>query len=54
MINSVLTTEENYTLADIRLWNPKRFIIIGMIFSFFAAAILYSINYYRLGIKEKV
>jgi hypothetical protein len=36
-----------------RLWNPNKFIVISIIFSFFPAAILYSLNYGRLGFRRK-
>lgn len=36
-----------------RLWNPKRFIILSILFSFLPAAILYSLNYGRLGFSKK-
>ena len=35
------------------VWNPKSFVIISMLFSFFPAAILYSINYGRFGYPKK-
>ncbi|PKM72072.1 MAG: hypothetical protein CVU91_11325 [Firmicutes bacterium HGW-Firmicutes-16] len=36
-----------------KLWNPKSFIAISVFFSFLPAAILYSINYGRLGETRK-
>lgn len=45
--------ESEYKLSNIKLWNPKGFIFIGIFFSFLPAAILYSINYGRLGLKKE-
>lgn len=36
-----------------RLWNPKGFLILSFLFSFLPAAILYSLNYGRLGLSRK-
>jgi hypothetical protein len=47
-INQVQVTE-NKT----KLWNPKFFIVISALFSFLPAAILYSLNYGRLGNGKK-
>lgn len=38
---------------SVKLWNPKAFIAISVFFSFLPAAILYSINYGRLGETRK-
>lgn len=35
------------------LWNPKYFLLVSILFSFFPAAMLYSINYKRLGRKSE-
>lgn len=35
------------------LWNPKSFLVISCLFSFLPAAIMYSINYKRLGYGQK-
>ena len=53
MDNEIGTTEDAYEFINMKLWNPKRYLIMGLIFSFLPAAILYSINYYRLGNKKK-
>lgn len=45
--------DKEYTYSNIKLWNPKGFIFMGAFFSFFPAAILYSINYGRLGYKKE-
>jgi hypothetical protein len=39
--------------TKLRLWNPKGFLIISILFSFLPAAILYSLNYGRLGHYKK-
>jgi len=44
---------EEYRHSNTKLWNPKGFIIIGGLFSFLPAAILYSINYGRLGFRKE-
>lgn len=44
---------DNTRNSKLALWNPKYFLLISMLFSFFPAAILYSINYKRLGYIEK-
>ena len=36
-----------------KLWNPKIFLVISIFFSFLPAAILYSLNYGRVGYKRK-
>jgi hypothetical protein len=36
-----------------KLWNPKWFIIISIIFSFLPSLLLYSINYGRLGMAKR-
>ncbi|WBW97086.1 hypothetical protein [Oceanirhabdus sp. W0125-5] len=36
-----------------KLWNPKIFLVISILFSFLPAAILYSLNYGRVGYKRK-
>jgi hypothetical protein len=36
-----------------KLWNPKGFLFISILFSFLPAAILYSLNYGRLGLSKK-
>ena len=46
--------EEEYRHSNVKLWNPKGFIVIGILFSFLPAAILYSINYGRLGFRKEV
>jgi hypothetical protein len=35
------------------LWNPRCFLVIGMIFSFLPAGVLYALNYGRSGYKKK-
>jgi|GEM_PF-1017676 len=35
------------------LWNPKSFTMLSVLFSFLPAAIMYSINYRRLGYQKK-
>ncbi|MDP4145908.1 MAG: hypothetical protein Q8936_15710 [Bacillota bacterium] len=35
------------------LWNPKGFLILSILFSFLPAAVLYSLNYGRLGLSKK-
>lgn len=35
------------------LWNPKSFALVSCLFSFLPAAIMYSINYKRLGVEQK-
>jgi hypothetical protein len=45
--------EEINQTTGIRLWNPKGFLILGVLFSFLPAAILYSLNYGRLGLSRK-
>ncbi|GAA0180128.1 hypothetical protein SH2C18_28760 [Clostridium sediminicola] len=42
-----------YPLNKKGLWNPKKFILISVLFSFLPVAILYSINYGRLNNKRK-
>lgn len=44
---------EEYRYSNVKLWNPKGFIFIGVIFSFLPAAILYALNYGRLGYKKE-
>lgn len=36
-----------------KLWNPKSFIILSAIFSFFPTGIICSLNYGRLGYNKK-
>jgi len=36
-----------------KLWNPKGFLILSILFSFLPAAVLYSLNYGRLGLSKK-
>jgi hypothetical protein len=56
--NMVLNSEkeinmEGNQISDKRLWNPKGFILISVLFSFLPAGILYSLNYGRLGDTKK-
>lgn len=52
--NIVLISEEDINqITGKRLWNPKGFLILGVLFSFLPAAILYSLNYGRLGLSRK-
>ena len=41
------------TSNNTKLWNPNGFIVISLLFSFLPAAILYSMNYGRLGDTKK-
>lgn len=45
--------EEVRWTTEKKLWNPKGFIILSVLFSFLPAAILYSLNYGRLGFCKK-
>jgi len=36
-----------------KLWNPKFFVLISILFSFFPAGVMYSLNYGRSGNKRK-
>ncbi len=36
-----------------KLWNPKGFLILSVLFSFLPASVLYSLNYGRLGLSKK-
>lgn len=51
-IGNEINQEVNLTSPK-KLWNPKFFLIISMLFSFLPAAILYSLNYGRLGLNKK-
>lgn len=46
----IVSKEMNDTYG---LWNPNKFIVISIFFSFLPAAILYALNYGRLGFKKK-
>ncbi|MGH4119506.1 hypothetical protein [Clostridium sp.] len=55
-------TSENMGLSNVKetnqgtgkkLWNPKGFLILSILFSFLPAGILYSLNYGRLGLSKK-
>ncbi len=41
------------TIPTRKLWNPKSFIIISVLFSFLPAGIMYSLNYGRCGNQRK-
>jgi len=47
------TEENSFPAGSKKLWNPVSFIIISPIFSFLPAAILYSLNWGRLGYIKK-
>jgi hypothetical protein len=47
------TDEAEYTHSNVKLWNPKGFIFIGVIFSFLPVAVLSSLNYGKLGLKKE-
>jgi hypothetical protein len=42
-----------YAFIEKKIWNPNVFIALSIIFSFLPAAILYSLNYGRLGYSKK-
>lgn len=51
-IENTALLEDDYKYRK-PIWNPKSFAAISVLFSFFPAAILYSINYGRLGYPKK-
>lgn len=44
---------ENNSIPTKKLWNPKSFIILSLLFSFLPAGIMYSLNYGRSGNQRK-
>ncbi|MFL0268051.1 hypothetical protein [Candidatus Clostridium radicumherbarum] len=51
--NVVEINQEVIQTTGKKLWNPKGFLILSILFSFLPAAILYSLNYGRLGFSKK-
>lgn len=51
--NVVEINQEVIQITGKKLWNPKGFLILSILFSFLPAAILYSLNYGRLGFSKK-
>ena len=51
-IENTALLEDDYKYRK-PIWNPKSFAVISVLFSFFPAAILYSMNYGRLGCPKK-
>ena len=51
--STVVINQEVSQTTGKKLWDPKGFIVLSVLFSFLPAAILYSLNYGRLGLYKK-
>jgi|GEM_PF-6619064 len=46
--------KKSFALSQKKLWNPDTFLILSPLFSFLPAAILYALNWGRLGYIKKI
>lgn len=44
---------EKYAFLEKKIWNPKNFVVLSIVFSYLPVAIFYSLNYGRLGYSKK-